>query len=160
MKKSVCFMTLAVLWACLTPVLAQDAALVQAARKEASVVWYTSVALPSATAIAHAFKQKYTGIEVEVHRTGSERVLQRFMQEAAAGIKNADIIDTSDAGHFELLRAKGCCSNSRPRESLVFPTASRTRPAFTTACGRHFRSSLTIPRLFRKKTRLKPGRNC
>ncbi len=34
MKKSVCFMTLAVLWAWLTPVLAQDAALIQAARKE------------------------------------------------------------------------------------------------------------------------------
>ena len=64
--------------------LAQDAALMQAARKEGKVVWYTSLALPSSTAIAHAFKQKYTGIDVEVHRTGSERVLQRFMQEAAA----------------------------------------------------------------------------
>ena len=34
MKKSVCFMTLAVLGACLTPALAQDQALIQAARKE------------------------------------------------------------------------------------------------------------------------------
>ena len=86
---------------------AQDAALVAAAKKEGSVVWYTSVALPTATSIAHSFKQKYAGMEVEVHRTGSERVLQRFMQEAASGIKNADVIDTSDAGHFELLKSKG-----------------------------------------------------
>jgi len=63
---------------------AQDAALFQAARKEGSVIWYTSLALPSSTAISHAFKQKYTGIDVELHRTGSQRVLQRFMQEAAS----------------------------------------------------------------------------
>ena len=63
------------------PVLAQDAALVQAARKEGKVVWYTSLALPSSTAISHYFQQKYKGVEVEVHRTGSQRVLQRVMSE-------------------------------------------------------------------------------
>ena len=47
---------------------AQDAALVQAARKEGKVVWHTSLALPSSTAIAHYFQNKYKGIEVEVHR--------------------------------------------------------------------------------------------
>ena len=46
------------IWVCCAA--AQDAALFQAARKEGSVVWYTSLALPSSTAIAHAFKQKYT----------------------------------------------------------------------------------------------------
>ena len=86
--------------------MAQDAALIQAARKEGKVVWHTSLALPSSTAIAHYFQNKYKGIEVEVHRNGSQRVLQRFMQETAAGIKNADIVHTSDAGHFELLKDK------------------------------------------------------
>src|SRR5678815_119251 len=86
------------------PVGAQDATLLQAARKETKVVWYTSLAIPSSTTIAHYFQNKYKGIEVEVHRTGSQRVLQRAMQEATAGIKNVDIIHTSDAGHFELLK--------------------------------------------------------
>ena len=31
----------------------------------------------------------YPGIKVEVHRSGSERILQRIMQELSAGIKNA-----------------------------------------------------------------------
>jgi iron(III) transport system substrate-binding protein len=96
-------------------VAAQDAAAIGAAKKEGSVVWYTAVALPTATAIAHAFKQKYPGIEVEVHRTGSERVLQRIMQEAAAGIKNVDLLDTSDAGHFELLKNKGMLLRFTPQ---------------------------------------------
>jgi hypothetical protein len=32
---------------------AQDAAMIEAARKEGKVVWYTSLAIPSSTALAH-----------------------------------------------------------------------------------------------------------
>jgi iron(III) transport system substrate-binding protein len=110
--------------------LAQDAALFQAARKEGSVIWYTSLALPSSTAISHAFKMKYTGIDVEVHRTGSQRVLQRVMQEASAGIKNADIIHTSDAGHFELLKDKGMLLKFTPRGVEVFPAGFKDKDGF------------------------------
>ena len=37
--------------------------------------------------------------------TQDQPLRQRAMQESTAGIKNVDIIHTSDAGHFELLRA-------------------------------------------------------
>jgi iron(III) transport system substrate-binding protein len=109
---------------------AQDAALVQAARKEGKVAWYTSLALPSSTAIAHYFQNKYKGIEVEVHRTGSQRVLQRVMQEAAAGIKNADLIHTSDAGHFELLKSKGLLLNYTPQGVSAFPDGFKDKNGF------------------------------
>jgi iron(III) transport system substrate-binding protein len=120
--------TLGCMW--LSSAAAQDAALVQAAKKEGLLVWYTSVALPTATALAHAFKEKYTGIDVELHRTGSERVLQRFMQEAAAGIKNADIIDTSDAGHFELLKGKGMLLKFTPRGVAGFSDGFKDKAGF------------------------------
>ena len=113
-----------------TAVMAQDAALVQAAKKEGSVLWYTSLALPSSTAIAATFKQKYTGIDVEVHRTGSQRVLQRVMQEAAAGVKNADVIHTSDAGHFELLKAKGLLLKYTPQGVARFPEGFKDKAGF------------------------------
>ena len=113
-----------------TAVMAQDAALVQAAKKEGSVLWYTSLALPSSTAIAATFKQKYTGIDVEVHRTGSQRVLQRVMQEAAAGVKNADVIHTSDAGHFELLKAKGLLLKYTPQGVAPFPEGFKDKAGF------------------------------
>ncbi len=109
---------------------AQDAALFQAARKEGSVVWYTSLALPSSTAISHAFKQKYTGIDVELHRTGSQRVLQRFMQEAASGIKNGDIVHTSDAGNFELLKDKGMLLKFTPQGVSTFPDGFKDKAGF------------------------------
>lgn len=122
--------TVAIFIASISLVLAQDAALFQAARKEGSVVWYTSLALPSSTAIAHAFKTKYTGIDVEVHRTGSQRVLQRVMQEASAGIKNADLIHTSDAGHFELLKDKGLLLKYTPHGVGAFPDGFKDKAGF------------------------------
>jgi iron(III) transport system substrate-binding protein len=109
---------------------AQDGALVQAARKEGKVVWHTSLALPSSTAISHYFQNKYKGIEVEVHRNGSQRVLQRFMQETAAGIKNADLVHTSDAGHFELLKEKNLLMKFMPQTVAGFPDGFKDKAGF------------------------------
>ena len=130
MKRSVCLVTLigAIFFASLLS--AQDAALLQAARKEGKVVWYTSLAIPSSTAIAHYFQNKYKGIEVEVHRTGSQRVLQRAMQESTAGIKNVDIIHTSDAGHFELLKDKNLLLKFTPSGVGNFPDGFKDKAGF------------------------------
>src|SRR5713101_6132108 len=81
------------------PAVAQDAR-VEAAKKEGKVVWYTSLALTSAEKVANP------GIKVEVQRTGSQRILQRVMQELQANIKNVDVIHTSDAGHYVFLKDK------------------------------------------------------
>ncbi len=131
MKKAVlCLVTFLSFLALTSLLAAQDAALVQAARKEGKVVWYTSLALPSSTAIAHFFEQKYKGISVEVHRTGSQRVLQRVMQEATAGIKNADLIHTSDAGHFELLKEKNLLLKYTPQGVSAFPSGFKDKAGF------------------------------
>ena len=81
---------------------AQDPRL-EAARKEGKVVWYTSLALTSAEKVAKLFEAAYPGVKVEVQRTGSQRILQRMMQELQANIKNVDVVHTSDAGHYVLL---------------------------------------------------------
>jgi iron(III) transport system substrate-binding protein len=131
MKKiSVSTVAFATIFALTSLSAAQDAALFQAARKEGSVVWYTSLALPSSTTIAHTFKLKYTGIDVEVHRTGSQRVLQRVMQEASAGIKNVDIIHTSDAGNYELMKAKGLLLKYTPQGVARFPDGFKDKAGF------------------------------
>ena len=59
---------------------AQDAR-VAAAQKEGKVVWYTSLALTSSEKVAKLFEAAYPGVKVEVHRTGSQRILQRVMQD-------------------------------------------------------------------------------
>src|SRR3990170_4049669 len=87
------------------PLSAQDAR-VEAAKKESKVVWYTSLALSSSEKVAKLFEAAYPGIKVEVHRTGSQRILQRVMPELGANIKIVDVIHTSDAGHYVFLKEK------------------------------------------------------
>src|SRR5256712_8179606 len=93
----------------------------EAAKKEGKVVWYTSLVLPSAERVAKLFEAAYPGVKVEVHRTGSQRILQRVMQELQANIKNVDVVHTSDAGHFVLLKEKKLLMHYTPAGVDKFP---------------------------------------
>ena len=108
---------------------AQDAR-VEAAKKEGKVVWYTSLALPSAEKVAKLFEAAYPGIKVDVNRTGSERILSRVMQELQAGIKNVDVIHTSDAGHFVLLKNKGLLTKYTPAGVDRFPAGFKDKDGY------------------------------
>ena len=130
MRTGLALLVLAVWAASLSIASAQDAALVQAAKKEGTVMWYTSLALPSSTSIAHSFELKYPGMDVRVHRTGSQRVLQRVMQEAAAGVQTVDVIHTSDAGHFVLLKEKGMLLKYAPQGTAPFPAGFKDKDGF------------------------------
>ena len=120
---------LAVLFAAAGPAPAQDAR-VEAAKKEGKVVWYTSLVLPSAEKVAKMFEAAYPGIKVEVHRTGSERILQRVMQELQANIKNVDVIHTSDAGHFVFLKEKKLLTPYTPAGVDKFPAGFKDKDGY------------------------------
>src|SRR6187431_1413722 len=75
-------------------------ALIEAARKEAKVVFYSSMDLPVGEKLGKAFEATYPGIAVQIERSGSERLFQRVAQEFGSGIRAADIINSSDASHF------------------------------------------------------------
>jgi iron(III) transport system substrate-binding protein len=109
---------------------AEDPKLVEAARKEGKVVWYTSLALPTAEKVAKQFEAAYPGVKVEVNRTGSERILQRVMQELQANIKNVDVIHTSDAGHFVLLKDKKLLARYTPAGVEKFPAGFKDRDGY------------------------------
>jgi iron(III) transport system substrate-binding protein len=75
-------------------------ALVEAARHEAKVVLYSAMDLPVGEKLAKAFEAQYSGIEVQVERSGSERLFQRIAQEFASGIRAGDVVNSADAAHF------------------------------------------------------------
>src|SRR3979411_1890979 len=74
--------------------------LIEAARKEGKIVWYTSVELELAERVAKAFEAKYPGIPVQVERSGAERNFQRLSQEYSSNLHEADFVNSSDAAHF------------------------------------------------------------
>src|ERR1700689_14895 len=82
------------------PAEAVTPALIEAARKEGQVIYYTSVDLPVAEKLAKAFEAKYSGISVRVERTGAERVFQRIGQEYSSNIHAVDVVNSSDASQL------------------------------------------------------------
>src|SRR4030081_195097 len=82
-------------------------ALIEAAKKEGQVIYYTSIDLPVAERLAKTFEAKYPRIAVRVERTGAERVFQRIGQEYASRIHAVDVVNSSDAAHFIVWKREG-----------------------------------------------------
>src|SRR5258708_27120945 len=82
-------------------------ALIEAAKKEGKIVYYTSIDLPLAEKIAKSFEAKYPGIAVRVERTGAERVFQRIGQEYSSRIHAVDAVNSSDASHLIVWKRDG-----------------------------------------------------
>jgi len=116
-------------------------ALIEAARKEGKVVFYTSIDLPVAEPIAKAFEAKYPGIAVRVERTGSERVFQRIGQEYASNIHAVDVVNSSDAAHFIVWKRDGVLAPFVPEDAAKHFAAEQKDPDGMFAA---FRMSLSV----------------
>jgi iron(III) transport system substrate-binding protein len=94
--------------------------LVEAAKKEGKVVWYTATDVQVAEKLAKAFEAKYPGVQVQVERSGAERNFQRINQEYGANIHNADVIESSDAVHFVYFKKQGWLQPAVPTDVAKF----------------------------------------
>jgi iron(III) transport system substrate-binding protein len=74
--------------------------LVEAARKEGKVSFYTAIDLQTSEKVAKAFEAKYPGIAVRVERNGAERIFQRIGQEQSSRIFVVDVVSSTDTSHF------------------------------------------------------------
>src|SRR6201992_522108 len=74
-------------------------ALIEAAKKEGTVVLYSSMDLPVGEKLGKAFEAAYPGIKIQIERSGSERLFQRIAQEMDSNIHAVDVVNTSDASH-------------------------------------------------------------
>src|SRR6195256_2230612 len=103
-------------------------ALIEAAKKEGQVSYYTSTDLPVAEKVAKAFEAKYSGITVRVERTGAERVFQRIGQEYSSNIHAVDVVNSSDAAHFIVWKRDGILAPYVPDEVAKFYPAEHRDP--------------------------------
>jgi ABC-type Fe3+ transport system substrate-binding protein len=76
------------------PTGAADAALIEAARKEGKVVWYTTLIVNQAIRpLKEAFEKKYPGIELQYARADESPTAAKLLAEAQAGRVQADVFD-------------------------------------------------------------------
>jgi iron(III) transport system substrate-binding protein len=100
--------------------------LVDAAKKEGKVVFYTAMDLPVAEKLAKAFETAYAGVALRVERSGSERLFQRIGQERASNISAVDVCNSADAAHFIVWKRNGWLDAYMPDEvARHFPAEFR-----------------------------------
>jgi ABC-type Fe3+ transport system substrate-binding protein len=102
-----------------SPARAADQALIDAAKKEGSVVWYTTQIIDQfARPAAQAFEKKY-GVKVSYVRANSNEVALRVMNEAKAGKMQADVFDGTGAAAS--LKKEGVVAKFVPENAKRFP---------------------------------------
>jgi len=102
--------------------------LIEAAKKEGRVVWYTSVDLPLAEKIGKSFEAKFPGVAVRVERSGAERVFQRIGQEYGSNIHACDVVNSSDAAHSIVWKKNGMLEAFVPEDVAKFYPAEHKDP--------------------------------
>ena len=115
-------------------------ALIEAAKKEGRVNYYTSVEINLAEKLAKSFEAKFPGIAVKVERSGAERNYQRIGQETGSKIYNCDTVNSSDAAHFIVWKREGLLEACVPEDVAKHYSAAYKDPDGTHAAWRVFLS--------------------
>ena len=73
----------------------KTSALVEGAKKEGRLVWYTSMAIDTSKPLLDAFEKEYPFIKTDLVRAGEEQLMNRILTETRAGKWNFDAVSTS-----------------------------------------------------------------
>jgi len=73
-------------------------ALIEGAKKEGKVVWYTSMAIDTSKPLLDAFLKEYPFIKADLVRAGEEQLTNRMLSETRAGQWLFDAVSTSSIG--------------------------------------------------------------
>jgi iron(III) transport system substrate-binding protein len=110
-------------------------ALVEAARKEGKVSFYSALDLQVSEKLGKTFEARYPGIAARIERSGAERVFQRINQERTSRINNVDVVCSTDGAHFLFWKRNGWLAPYLPKEVTAnFPT-EHIDPDGMTACA-------------------------
>jgi len=112
-------------------------ALIEAARREGKVSFYTALELPVAERFGKLFEAKYPGITVRVERSGAERIFQRIAQEQASRINAVDVANSTDPAHYLDWKQNGWLAPFVPEDvARDFPAEHRDPDGmYATVCA-------------------------
>jgi iron(III) transport system substrate-binding protein len=117
-------------------------ALIEAARRDGKLAFYTAMDLPVAERFAKAFEARFPGIAVRVERSGAERVFQRIGQEYTSNIRVVDVVNTADGAHVIVWKRNGWLAPYVPEDVARHFPAQYHDPDGMSALTRVWLSSL------------------
>ena len=96
------------------------ASLIDGAKKEGKMVFYTSVETEFARALTSAFETKYPYIKTDIFRSSHERIFSRLNVERKTGSYNADVLSV---GEFETyhMQKRGLLTPYKSPFAAVYP---------------------------------------
>jgi ABC-type Fe3+ transport system substrate-binding protein len=108
---------------------AADAALIEAAKKEGQVVWYTTLIVNQAIRpLKEAFEKKYPGIELQFTRTDESPTAAKILAEASAGRVQADVFD--GISNMVPLKRAGILAPYVPTAADQYPTEMKDQDGY------------------------------
>src|SRR6201986_2902294 len=103
--------------------------LIEAARKEGKISYYSALELNVAERLGKAFEAKYPGISVHVERSGAERIYLRIAQEQGSGINAVDVANSTDPAHYLDWKSKDWLAPYLPEDRAKHFPADPVDPA-------------------------------
>jgi ABC-type Fe3+ transport system substrate-binding protein len=111
---------------------ATDAALVEAAKKEGRVVWYTTLIVNQAIRpLQAAFEKKYPGVKLQYSRADDAATALKVLSEARAGRVQADVFDSLYS--MIAIQRAGLIAPYRPPNIDQFPPDLKDKEGYWTA---------------------------
>ena len=119
------------------PPTAVTPALIDAARREGKLSYYSALELNVAERLGKTFEAKYPGIVVRVERSGAERIFQRIAQEQGSGINAVDVANSTDPSHYLDWKKSGWLAPYLPEDVAKYFPADQFDPEgmYATSCA-------------------------
>jgi iron(III) transport system substrate-binding protein len=100
------------------------AKLIEGAKKENRLLWYTALTLADAGMLTQHFEQKYPFIKTETLRLGTDQLLTKIQTEARAGAFRADVIEIPGI-LGQVLKQDGLLEKYISPESKAYPASMK-----------------------------------
>ena len=108
---------------------AADGALIEAAKKERQVVWYTTLIVNQAIRpLKEAFEKKYPGIELQFTRADESPTAAKILAEANAGHLQADVFD--GISNMVPLKRAGILAPYAPATASQYPPEMKDKDGY------------------------------
>lgn len=98
--------------------------LIEGAKKEGKLLWYTALTITDATMLTQHFEQKYPFIKTETLRLGTDQLLTKIQTEANAGAFRADVIEIPGI-LGQVLKQQGLLERYLSPESKAYPASMK-----------------------------------
>ena len=111
-----------------------NAATVDPAKNEGTVVFYSSMTAEHHNALVKAFNQKHPAVKVEGFRSNSISVLNRVLNEARAGNHLVDVMNVNELNAW-VLKDRRLLQTHKSRETEAFPKEFKDPEGLLLCCA-------------------------